>query len=325
MKIFQYFSFFLLLTKILSQASNNNINTTIKIDNNTINPPKKEEEKPFNLTEALINFYHETFGNNAKDESNKDNSNNITKEEENKRRMQEAEEQKKLKEEIEKKAKLERIQMETAKKKEKLKQYQKDRDNFIKILSNNSFEESIQINLEKGERETLYLDLKSFTKIKFAIMVSDPDQEEKINLFFSGPNARGHKMVINQFYHKNYVFYEYETKRDGEYYIEITNKGTKDNEMYFLFGDNSYNTNKKKDVLDTQKIDKISMLLNIIDSNINQLRNKKKMEILKINTHNEKVDENNKYIIIYSIIEIFTMIIIFVSQSYYISSLVTKI
>ena len=31
-------------------------------------------------------------------------------------------------------------------------------------------------------------------------------------------------MVINQYYHKNYLFYEYETKRAGEYYVEITNK-----------------------------------------------------------------------------------------------------
>ena len=74
-----------------------------------------------------------------------------------------------------------------------------------------------------------------------------------------------------------------------------------------------------------EKIDKISLLLNNIDNNINQLRYKKKIEVLKINTHNEKVEENNKYIVIYSIIEIFTMIIVFISQSYYISSLVKKI
>ena len=155
-------------------------------------------------------------------------------------------------------------------------------------------------------------------------MVSDPEPEEKINLFFSGPNARGHTMVINQFYHKNYLFNEYETVRAGEYYIEITNKGTKDNEIYFLFNDN-VNSNKKKDVLDTGKIDKISMLLNNIDSNINQLRNKKKIEIKQVNSHNDKVTDNNKWIVIYSLIEIFTMISVFLFQSCYINSLVNKV
>ena len=49
--------------------------------------------------------------------------------------------------------------MEAAKNREKLKKYEEDRENFLKILANNSFEEVVQINLEKGERETLYLDL----------------------------------------------------------------------------------------------------------------------------------------------------------------------
>ena len=67
------------------------------------------------------------------------------------------------------------------------------------------------------------------------------------------------------------------------------------------------------------------MLLNNIDNNINQLRNKKKIEIKQINSHNEKVDKNNRSIVIYSIIEIFTMIFVFVAQSYYINSLVNNI
>ena len=81
---------------------------------------------------------------------------------------------------------------------------------------------------------------------------------------------------------------------------------------------------KKSDKLDTQKLDKISMLLNEIDANVNQLRNKKKIEIKQVNSHNDKVTDNNKWIVIYSIIEICTMIMIFLIQSCYINSLVTK-
>ena len=66
------------------------------------------------------------------------------------------------------------------------------------------------------------------------------------------------------------------------------------------------------------------MLLNEIDINVNQLRNKKKIEIKQVNSHNYKVTDNNKWIVIYSIIEICTMIMIFLIQSCYINSLVTK-
>ena len=67
------------------------------------------------------------------------------------------------------------------------------------------------------------------------------------------------------------------------------------------------------------------MLLNNIDNNMNQLRNKKKIEISMADSHNEKVNKNNKAIIIYSILEIFVMIIIFISQTFYITSIVSKL
>ena len=78
-------------------------------------------------------------------------------------------------------------------------------------------------------------------------------------------------------------------------------------------------------MLNTQKIDKISMLLNKINDNLGNLRSKKNIEIKQINSHNEKITNNNKWIVIYSIIEIFTMILVFLFQSYYINSLVNKI
>ena len=287
----------------------------------------KKDEKPFNLTESLINFFMETFGN--KNNKTNDTEQKDDDEDEKQRQIREQEKIKKLTEERERKrkaeqeknAKLEKIKIENDKKKEKLKKFEEDHNNFIKIISNNTFEEVIQINLEKGEKETLYMDLESFSKIKLAVAVSDKEQEEKINFFFSGPNARGRTSVLYQLYGKNFLFWEYETLRKGEYFAEIINKGTKDNEIYFLFN----NQNKKKDVLNTEKIDKISMLLNNIDTNINQLRNKKKIEIKQVNSHNDKVTNNNKWIVYYSIIEIITMIMVFMIQSCYINSLVNKV
>ena len=298
----------------------------IKINTNLNNTQKEKEDKknvlkegiifpnpeikPFNLTESLINFFLETFG-------NKSNTTNTTKEAENKKKLEE--EEKKRKEE---QAKIEQIKMEDKKKKEKEDKFLNERLGFLKILLNNTFEEVLSLTLLKGEKETLYLDLESFTKIKIAIAVTDIDQQEKFNFFFSGPNARGRTAVIYQLYNKNYIFWEYETLRKGEFYAEITNKGTKDNEIYFYF---SQMKDKKNDNINTEKIDRISMLLNDIDKNVNEVRNKKKMEIKQANLHNDKVKENNKWIVIYSIIEICTMIMIFLSQSCYINSLVNKV
>ena len=281
---------------------------------------KEDKDKPFNLTESLINFFKETFG-------SKENKSHNETEEEKQRRKVEEETQKKLKEERDKKrkeeqAKLEKIQKEENIKKEKEEKYLQERLEFMKILSNNTFEEVLQINLLKGEKETLYLDLEAFTKIKLAIMVTDSDSQEKINFFFSGPNSRGRTASIYQLYNKNYLFWEYETLRKGEFLAEITNKGSKENEIYFLLNQQG---DKKKDRIDTEKLDKISLLLNEIDNNVNQLRNKKKIEIKQVNSHNDKVTENNKWIVIYSGIEIFTMIMIFCIQSCYISDLVNKV
>ena len=281
---------------------------------------KTKEEKPFNLTESLINFFKETFG-------KKDNETNTDSEEEKQRKKMEEEKQKKLIEERDRKrkeeqAKIEKIQMEEKKKQEKKEKQLNERLDFMKLLSNNSFDEVIQINLLKGEKEKLYMDLEGFTKIRIAIMVTDTEPEEKINFFFSGPNSRGRTAVIYQLYNKNYLFWNYETLRKGEFFAEIVNKGTKENEIYFLLNTEG---EKKKDRLNPEKLDKISLLLNEIDSNVNQLRNKKKIEIKQVNSHNDKVNENNKWIIIYSIIEIFTMIMVFVIQSCYINSLVNKV
>ena len=114
----------------------------------------------------------------------------------------------------------------------------------------------------------------SFTKIKIIVFTLDSEEEEKFNLFVSGPNARGRTSIIYQLFNKNQILWDYETLRKGEYLIEIVNKGTKENEFYLHLSKGD----KKKDNINPEKIDKISMLLNEIDINVNQLRNKKKIE-----------------------------------------------
>ena len=290
---------------------------------------KKDEEKPFNLTESLINFFEEMFGSKKNDSNTSQTSNEVIdteddkirkKMEEEKKKKLEEERDRKRKEEKEKAAKLEKVKIEEQKKKEKQKKFLNERYEFMKLVANTTFEEVVQINLQKGEKETLYLDLESFTKIKIIVFTLDSEEEEKFNLFVSGPNARGRTSIIYQLFNKNQILWDYETLRKGEYLIEIVNKGTKENEFYLHLSKGD----KKKDNINPEKIDKISMLLNEIDINVNQLRNKKKIEIKQVNSHNYKVTDNNKWIVIYSIIEICTMIMIFLIQSCYINSLVTK-
>ena len=290
---------------------------------------KKDEEKPFNLTESLINFFEEMFGSKKNDSNTSKTSNEVIdteddkirkKMEEEKKKKLEEERDRKRKEEKEKAAKLEKVKIEEQKKKEKQKKFLNERYEFMKLVANTTFEEVVQINLQKGEKETLYLDLESFTKIKIIVFTLDSEEEEKFNLFISGPNARGRTSIIYQLFNKNQILWDYETLRKGEYLIEIVNKGTKENEFYLHLSKGD----KKKDNINPEKIDKISMLLNEIDINVNQLRNKKKIEIKQVNSHNYKVTDNNKWIVIYSIIEICTMIMIFLIQSCYINSLVTK-
>ena len=290
---------------------------------------KKDEEKPFNLTESLINFFEEMFGSKKNDSNRSQTSNEVIdteddkirkKMEEEKKKKLEEERDRKRKEEKEKAAKLEKVKIEEQKKKEKQKKFLNERYEFMKLVANTTFEEVVQINLQKGEKETLYLDLESFTKIKIIVFTLDSEEEEKFNLFVSGPNARGRTSIIYQLFNKNQILWDYETLRKGEYLIEIVNKGTKENEFYLHLSKGD----KKKDNINPEKIDKISMLLNEIDINVNQLRNKKKIEIKQVNSHNYKVTDNNKWIVIYSIIEICTMIMIFLIQSCYINSLVTK-
>ena len=290
---------------------------------------KKDEEKPFNLTESLINFFEEMFGSKKNDSNTSKTSNEVIdteddkirkKMEEEKKKKLEEERDRKRKEEKEKAAKLEKVKIEEQKKKEKQKKFLNERYEFMKLVANTTFEEVVQINLQKGEKETLYLDLESFTKIKIIVFTLDSEEEEKFNLFVSGPNARGRTSIIYQLFNKNQILWDYETLRKGEYLIEIVNKGTKENEFYLHLSKGD----KKKDNINPEKIDKISMLLNEIDINVNQLRNKKKIEIKQVNSHNDKVTDNNKWIVIYSIIEICTMIMIFLIQSCYINSLVTK-
>jgi hypothetical protein len=313
--------------------ANNNTNKTETQNAQNTKQNKKEGKKEFNLTDSLINFFNEIM------DTNKTNSNETKKNIEDKgqkqdqenehmriyreqyeRRMKEQNERIKKAQEYEIKRQAEIIRIEKEKIEQAKKKEQAERDEFQQKMIDSTFNEIIQIYLEKNEKEYLYFDLDSHQKIIIAFFLND--EEEKINFLLTGPDYRGRNIELNRFTKRNFLYFEFEALRKGEYIIELINRGSKDNDIIFLANERQ---GKKTDVLKSGKIDKISLLLNNIDNNINQLRNNKRIEINKLNAHNQRVNQNNKSIVFYSILEVITMMAVFIGQSYYINSIVSNL
>ena len=67
------------------------------------------------------------------------------------------------------------------------------------------------------------------------------------------------------------------------------------------------------------------MYLNEIDVKVNTMSVKQNLVNRKTERHNKSVDKHNKKIFIYSIIEVITMIVVFLLQTCYIKSIVEKV
>ena len=279
---------------------------------------------PINLTETLINFYNQNLkngthsvGNTGDEKRDKLVEENMKKfKEEMEKQMKEQEIQKRANEHFESRRKAEMIRIEKEKIEMQKQKQAEEREKFEEELINTTFSENFNLLLDRGEKEKLYLDLELDQNIVMAFFVSD--QEEKIKFTIYGPDTRGKMISLFSLYKRNYFFIRFNAKRKGEYIVELWNTGRKENEINFFINENV----DKKGLLNTEKIDTISLLLRGIKKNINKLKRKKNNEIMLVNAHNDKVNKNNKSIVVYSIIEIITMIFIFVGQSYYIKSVV---
>jgi hypothetical protein len=279
---------------------------------------------PINLTEALINFYNQNLKNGTNNDGNTGDEKrdklvqeNMKKfKEEMEKHMKEQEIQKRANAHFESRRKAEMIRIEKEKIEMQKKKETEEREKFEEELINTTFTENFNLLLDRGEKEKLYLDLELDQNIVMAFFVSD--QEEKIKLTIYGPDTRGKMVSLFKLYKRNYFFIRFNAKRKGEYIVELWNTDSKENEINFFINENV----DKKGLLNTEKIDKISLLLRSIKKNINKLKRKKNNEIMLVNAHNDKVNKNNKNIVVYSIIEIVTMIFIFIGQSYYIKSVV---
>lgn len=298
------------------KPNNTNTNNTNINANNTIeNKNTTKKYKEFNLTESLIRFFDEMFG-----------TGNDTKKKTEQELLEEKkkEEQKRLEEETKRKM-LEQINIakekEEKRKREKKLQLEKEREEFEKKIENISISDFTNLNLESKSGELLYHNTTKPCHLKLIFMLTDTEKD--IHLVFNGPNGKGGTSLIQSFRHKNFLYYEYDAKYVGQYTFYLNNYHNPDEtEIIFAVADDS---KKNEDNLGKKNIDKISGYLNDIDSKIQSMSLKQNLVNRKTDKHNESVNKHNKKIFIYSIIEVITMIVVFILQTCYIKRIVEKI
>ena len=322
------FIFSILFISIITQQNNqqqNKINNTQAtqnnqtISNNQKNTTEKPKEKEFNLTESLLKFFDEVFGS----DSNKTNKTNP--EEQKKLEEQKRLEEERRKEEMRKRQKMEQIRMENErlekeKAKKKQQELEREREEFERQVENITVSEFTNLYLEAKSGELLYHNITKPCNLKIIFLLTDT--QKTIHLTINGPNGRGGISIIKSFRSKNFLYYVHEAKIPGQYTFYLNNYHNSDEtEVIFAINDDS----KAEESLGKQKVDKISGYLNDIDSKINQMRAKQNLMNKKTETHNDSVNKHNRQIFIYSVIEVITMLLVFVVQTFYIKSIVEKL
>ncbi len=300
--IYLSFTFNIQAQKIHSQSQfnqiNNNIpyNTTSNIRNTQeLNINKNSTEKEFNLTEKIENFYSNTT--NDKKEELK----NIPHQEQDKI------------ETIEQVKKSEKDDKEMNKLKE-------EKDEFDKQIEIFTLSDFTTLELPSKNIEIIYYKVNTPCTLKFAFYLSD--SEKNIHMTLNGPDDKGRTKDLKTFTNKNFLFYEYKAKHIGQYTFNLDNSPNSDKtEISFAIK----NDLKVDGNIGMKKLDKITDYLNEIDEKINKMRMKQNIINKKTDAHNESVNKHNKEILIYSIVEVGTMVLIFVAQLFYIKSKVDKI
>jgi hypothetical protein len=327
MKILFLLTLTILIITILTQQNNQTVNNNNnKPANQTIsnapnNNTKKPDDKEFNLTDSLIKFFNEMFGDDT-NKTNKTDSEAKKKIEEQKRLEEEKrrEEINKLKNMEKIRLENERLEKEKAKQKQMLMQLEKEREEFERQVENISISEFTNLYLEGKSGELLYHSVSKPCNLKIIFLLTDV--QKTIHLTFNGPNGRGGTTLIRSFRSKNFLFYEHNAQIPGQYTFYLNNYHNSDEtEVIFAINDDT----KVEESLGKQKVDKISGYLNEIDLKINQMRSKQNIINKKTETHNDSVNKHNKEILIYSIIEVITMLIVFAVQTFYIKSIVEKL
>jgi hypothetical protein len=275
-----------------SQKKNNNNNIKNNSNNNINNNNKKVKEKEFNLTEKVENY----FSNRTNDSKNKN-------EESQEDKIEIIQQTKKIEKDDEElnKLKIEKEQF----------------DKQIEIFSLSDF---TTLELPGKKEEIIYYKVTTPCTIKFAFYLSDSEKLIDMNLL--GPDHSGNSQNLLILKKKNFLYHEYKVTLPGMYTFHLNNYLNSDlTEISFAVK----NDLKVDGNIGKQKLDTISEYLNEIDEKINKMRTKQNIVNKKTEAYNDSVNNHNKEILIYSIAEVGTMVLIFIGQLFYIKSKVDKI
>ncbi len=195
-----------------------------------------------------------------------------------------------------------------------------EKEQFQKQIEVFTLGEFTTFEIPESKGEYIYYYISNPCILTFAFYLSDI--EKYISLFFYGPNDKKEQILLEKFEQKNFLFYEYKILNEGKYMFYLDNKENKENiEISFAVKD-SWNMDEN---IGTKKLDKITEYLDEMDTKVNKIRLKQNIINKKNDAHNEVVMKHNKEILIYSCIEVGTMIIILVVQLYYIKNKISKI
>ena len=281
--------------KILQRKKEKKMNKNHTMNNINIT------EAEFNLTESLMNFFSTNISNSSKA--------NIT------HRIQKEE---KEKEKTNKFESVEEIRYKKEGNIKKIEEYQLRKEQFDKLTSVFILSEFTTFEIPGRTIEFIYYEVNRPCTLKIAFYLSN--NEKIIYMSLSGPDGMGGSKTYKNFNNKNFLYYEHKAKYPGKYTFLLDNRDKEVIAISFAVKDDI-----KDDNIGTKKIDKISGYLNDIDSKINQMRLKQNIINTKTEAHNESINKHNKEILIYSFIEVGTMILIIFGQLFYIKNKIDKI
>ena len=256
-------------------------------------------EAEFNLTESLMNF----FSTNISNASKANITHRVHKEEKEKAKHIESVEEIRYKKEVNIK---------------KIEEFQLKKEQFDKLISVFTLSEFTTFEIPGRNLEFIYYHIKRPCTLKIAFYLSDNDKI--IYMSISGPDGKGGSKTYKNFNKKNFLFYEHKAKYPGRYDFLLDNRDKDVVSISFAIKDDIKDEN-----IGTKKIDKISGYLNDIDSKINQMRLKQNIINTKTEAHNENINKHYKEILVYSFIEVGTMILILFGQLFYIKNKLDKI
>ena len=188
------------------------------------------------------------------------------------------------------------------------------RKKFEKLISKFDDDHWINFEINKGNKEIIYEDINDNISFYYAFIIND--SKEKIKFTFKEPKTKDEK---GAFYSvtENYFYKKFKTNKNGTYKFIFNNRKNRNLKVSFALKYRMKYSN-------LTEIDRIGNNMNKISKYLNIMRAKENLINKLTKSQFDAVNKHNKNIVIYGIIEIFSMIIILFVQLFYIKGLVNK-